>query len=255
MPDLPHSRPDHDSLLVVALAGDDLSGADAAAARAQVAECPGCAQLLEDVRAIAAAAAALPPPRRPRDFRLTEADAARLRPTGWRGLLRRFGDPGFAFTRPLATGLATLGIAGLLLATLAPAFPAGFGSAGAALAPQNESVAAASDATDKSAGSAATSAPGALFEPSASPAAGGPVPAGPTSGPGRSSGVPTASAAPSSAFGTAPSPAADSGGPPAATTGYRDAGGGPSALAILSIGLLATGLGLGALRLIGGRLA
>jgi hypothetical protein len=61
----------------------------------------------------------------PRDFRLTAEDAARLRPgspiarlgtrLGWRGRLRH----GVAtFGRPLGAGLATLGVAGLLIGSL-----------------------------------------------------------------------------------------------------------------------------------------
>jgi hypothetical protein len=118
VPYLPHTRPDHDEALIAQLAMDDLDLRQATDARRLVAECPACAELLEDLRLIASATAALPASSRTRDFRLTEADAARLRPGGWRGLVARFGTPGFAFTKPLATGLATLGIAGLVLAAL-----------------------------------------------------------------------------------------------------------------------------------------
>ncbi len=131
MPYLPHTRPDHDESLIARLAVDDVDPREAGAAQQLVAECPACAELLSDLRAIAAATAALPAPSRTRDFRLTEADAARLRPGGWRGLVARFGTPGFAFTKPLATGLATLGIAGLILASL----PASLGGS-AASAPE-----------------------------------------------------------------------------------------------------------------------
>ncbi len=87
MPYLPHTRPDHDETLIARLAVDDLASDDRDRLRAttQVAECPACAELLADLRTIATAVAALPEPRRTRDFRVTEADAARLRPTGWRG--------------------------------------------------------------------------------------------------------------------------------------------------------------------------
>ena len=93
MPYLPHTHPDHDETLIARLAVDDLASDDRDRLRAttQVAECPACAELLADLRTIATAVAALPEPRRTRDFRLTEADAARLRPTGWRGALARLG--------------------------------------------------------------------------------------------------------------------------------------------------------------------
>lgn len=130
MPAFVHTRPDHDETLIARLAADDLTGQEAVEAHQLVASCPACAQLHADLRSIMAATAGLPAPRRSRDFQLTEADAARLRGTGLRRLLGRFGDPRLAFTRPLATGLVTLGIAGLVLAA-APSFLT-FGAAGAA---------------------------------------------------------------------------------------------------------------------------
>ncbi|HEY2887455.1 MAG TPA: hypothetical protein VGJ17_02485 [Candidatus Limnocylindrales bacterium] len=121
MPALSHLSNDHDETLIARLAAGDLTEAEAAQARALVASCPACAELETDIRSIIAATSGLPAPRRTRDFRLTDADAARLRRTGWRRLLERFGDPRLAFTRPLATGLVALGIAGLVFAS-APAF-------------------------------------------------------------------------------------------------------------------------------------
>ena len=129
MPFLPHVRPDHDETLVARLAADDLATREVLVAKAQVADCPACAELLADLRSIASATARLQGPQRTRDFRLTEADAARLRPAGWRGLLARLGSPDFAFARPVASGLAALGIAGLILASI----PSGFGGSAASL--------------------------------------------------------------------------------------------------------------------------
>jgi hypothetical protein len=74
---------------------------------------------------------ALQTPARRRDYRLTAEDAARLRPSGWRRLLEWLAAPG-STVRPLATGLATLGVIGLLLTSGAPGILSGFGSAGAA---------------------------------------------------------------------------------------------------------------------------
>ncbi len=116
-----HTRADHDETLIARLAADDLTEGEVAHAQQLVGSCPACAELHADLRSIMAATAGLPAPQRTRDFQLTEADAARLRGTGWRRLLGRFGDPRLAFTRPLATGLVTLGIAGLVLASL-PSF-------------------------------------------------------------------------------------------------------------------------------------
>ena len=61
-----------------------LTATERAAAEALVAGCSLCAQLHADLVALGAAARAMPTPARPRDYVLTPADAARLRPTGWR---------------------------------------------------------------------------------------------------------------------------------------------------------------------------
>ncbi len=126
VPTTPASHATHDELLLAAFAaGDDLAPADAARAKALEVDCPSCTALVVDIRDLMAATATLPAPARRRDFRLTDADAARLRPAGWRGLVAAFGDARLAFTRPLAAGLVTAGMAGLLLAItpgiLAPA--------------------------------------------------------------------------------------------------------------------------------------
>lgn len=101
---------------------------------AGLASCAECTALHADLVAIAAAVptAALPP--RPRDFTLTPADAARLRPGGWRRLLAAIGSSRDVVTRPLAIGFTTLGLAGLLVATVPGALPGG----GAASAPVGE---------------------------------------------------------------------------------------------------------------------
>lgn len=112
----PHA--DHDPLVVAALAAGDASGSDHARAEQLVATCADCAELLTDLQAIQAATAALPAPIRTRDFRLSEEDAARLRPSGWRSILAALRSPRLAFTQPLAVGMATLGLVGLLVASL-----------------------------------------------------------------------------------------------------------------------------------------
>jgi len=84
MPAFAHSRPDHDETLVARLAAGDVDERERTTATVQLAACPACAQLHDDLRSIMAATADLPAPRRTRDFELTEADAARLRRTGWR---------------------------------------------------------------------------------------------------------------------------------------------------------------------------
>ena len=124
----------HDRLLVAALAdrgADALTPRERASAEAQVAACRDCATLLADLATLTAAIPTAAMPVRPRDFRLSPADADRLRPSGLRRLIGLIGSSNDAFTRPLALGLTTLGIVGLLVASL-PGALSGFGSAGAA---------------------------------------------------------------------------------------------------------------------------
>ena len=116
MPHLPASHADHDPLAIAAYAAGDATGPELDDALALVAACGDCAALHHDLRAIAAALPALPAPARTRDFRLTPEQAASLRPAGWRRLLAPFAGPRFAFAGPLGAGLATLGLAGFLVA-------------------------------------------------------------------------------------------------------------------------------------------
>lgn len=104
---------DHDAL-VVALDAGDLAVPDRERAERLVASCAGCTTLREDLATIRGALATLPVPARRRDYRLTDDDARRLRPGLWPRLAGWLAAPGSS-VRPLATGLATLGLAGLLL--------------------------------------------------------------------------------------------------------------------------------------------
>src|ERR1035437_831701 len=70
----------HDESLVVRLFGYDVDPAERSRALDLVAGCEECAALYADLGSIATATSALPAPARPRDFTLTPADAARLRP-------------------------------------------------------------------------------------------------------------------------------------------------------------------------------
>ncbi len=110
-----HDR--HDTMLVAALAAGDLAATDRDQAIALTATCTDCATLRDDLIAIARATATVPPPITASglDFRLTPADAARLRPGGWRRFVAAFSAPRAAFTRPLGVGLTTLGLVGLLI--------------------------------------------------------------------------------------------------------------------------------------------
>ena len=126
-----HRAPDHSpaaaaaehAALIVAFDAGDLAGREGDVAATLTSTCPGCASLVADVALLRAATAALPTRPRTRDYRLTDADAARLRPSAWRSLLRWLAAPRSP-VRPLAGGLAVLGIAGLLL-TATPGFLGG----------------------------------------------------------------------------------------------------------------------------------
>lgn len=245
---LAHTGADHDESLIAGLAAGDLDQREAAEARALAAACPACARLEADISSIMAATTALQAPKRSRDFRLTEADAARLRPTGWRRILEPFARPRLAFTRPLAGGLVTLGIAGLILASI----PTGAAPAGEA-ATAGDAAGAAAPALSSQASQqfAPASAYGNLAEPSQAgpvqpqpaasdnrPAAGSVASAAAGSVASAAAGVPPAGAAGSTKSTTSPS----------GSTAVVATGSGVSPLALGSIVLLALGLGLFVLR-------
>ena len=108
----------HDPLVVAAFADRGATGDEADLARAQIATCAECAALHTDLVNLATATLQLPPIERPRDFRLRPVDAQRLRPNLVRRLFGSFGTPRDGFSRPLAAGLTTLGLAGLMLGIL-----------------------------------------------------------------------------------------------------------------------------------------
>ena len=97
--------------------------------------CARCVGLYVDLVALTAALPLSAVPVRPRAFTLTDDDARRLRPPGWRG----GGRPGLGprhRDRPLAVGLTTLGLAGLLL-TAAPTLLGIGGAASSAADPSS----------------------------------------------------------------------------------------------------------------------
>src|ERR1700752_955576 len=109
-----HDR--HDPMLVAALAAGDLAGTDRDQAIALTDTCTTCAALHADLVAIARPTTTVPPPIAfaGRDFRLSPEQAASLRPNGWRRLISLSGLRG-ATTRRIGVGLATIGLAGLLI--------------------------------------------------------------------------------------------------------------------------------------------
>ena len=179
------SHASHDTILVASLADHSLAKSEREAADALVAACASCAALHADLVALTAATRAMPTPSRPRDYTLTPADAARLRPGGWRRWVAAIGTSRDAFSRPLAVGLTTLGLAGLLVATIPSVLQGGGAtSLGGSTPGQRNSegappVANPEIGTDSSLPSPAAAAPSAQPAPAygalASPA---PVPAG-----------------------------------------------------------------------------
>lgn len=238
---IPTSHTEHDPLLVAAFTAGDLGGADRERAELLASRCPDCALLAADLRAIATATAALPPAVRPRDFSLRAEDAARLRRRGWRGLVRAFAGPGSGALKPLATGLTTIGLAGLLLAAM-PTIQIG-GSAAAPGGAGGPAAAASGDlpkSVDTVGGSSASDDPGRenWYSAQSQPPALVPV-AGPAASPLRvDRGVADASAAPDVAQSPQPEiPAPVAPAVPAA-----------SPLVVLSGTFLIVGLGLFGLR-------
>ena len=103
-----------------------------------MAACRDCALLYDDLVALSGATRALPVPLRRRDFTLTTEDAERLRVRGWRRLLTAIGSSRDVFSRPLALGLTTLGLAGLMVATIPSVITGGAASSPTSLEAGND---------------------------------------------------------------------------------------------------------------------
>ena len=130
--DMPTSRSRHDAhdrLLIANLVDRSVDEVERSRAEELLAACRDCEQLYDDLVTLSAATRAMTVPVRPRDFTLTEADAERLRVRGWRRLLGAIGSSRDVFSRPLAMGLTTLGLAGLMVATVPTFFMASGGAA------------------------------------------------------------------------------------------------------------------------------
>jgi hypothetical protein len=166
VPNADHDR--HDQLLIASLLDRSTGGDDRDRGEALVATCADCAALHSDLVLLHEAARALPTPPRPRDFTLSTEDAARLRQTGWRRLIGAFGSTRDAFSRPLAIGLTTLGLAGLLAASI-PGFLSGVAGSPAAV-PTIGQAASGAGANPESVGE-----PKAAPAPSAAPSAAAPL--------------------------------------------------------------------------------
>lgn len=120
---LSHAR--HDLFAIAAAVG----GGDAPPT---VATCPHCGALHRDLLSIRTALRHAWTPMRPRDLRLDALDLARLRPALWRRLLVVIGSSRDAITRPLAIGLTSVGIVGVVLTSTA----SGLGAMASGAAPE-----------------------------------------------------------------------------------------------------------------------
>jgi hypothetical protein len=158
-----------------------IPAADLPSIDAQLAACRECADLHADLLALVSANRALRTPTRPRDYQLSQDDATRLAAGGLAGWLRRIGSPRDRLSRPLAIGLTTLGLVGVLVGTAPSLLPFGSASSAGAAPTSAERVLA-----DKAADSLASAAPSAAGAPAAAlpgAATEAPAYAGPSSAP------------------------------------------------------------------------
>ena len=231
----------HDPELVAAHLDGRLDPGDLERVDAWLAACGACAVLHEDLQDLVLATRALPTPSRPRDFALSPEDADRARSGGWRRLVAAIGSPRDTFSRPLAVGLTTLGIAGLLVANVPSTLT--FGSAGSTTGSAAQMELAAPSAGAAAAG--ASAAP--LYQPNGIDTIGGEPPVDTTAeGPVE----PSRASAPSDAAITksAEPDQRDGSNEAFAQTVPDETNGGPSWLVLGSLALLVVGLTLALLR-------
>lgn len=153
MPASPAHDPRHDPALIAAAVDDTLTPAERAMVDGWLATCAACRGLRDDLAAIATANRQLPTPPRPRDFRITPGDPRAARRATWRELLDWIGSGRDKVTRPLATGLTTLGLVGVLVG-------AGGGLIGSPSVGENKALAPVSGAAGAEATSDVTGAKG-----------------------------------------------------------------------------------------------
>jgi hypothetical protein len=246
-----HDR--HDRFLVAALAAGDLEAQALIDAEELVASCSDCSELLADLRSIAAATAALPLLPRSTDFRLSPETAERLGARGWRGFLVRLADSRFGFSRPLAVGLTTLGLVGVIAGSIPGSMGgASYGSAPVLPAVGNNDSAISSE-RNPAAGAAvppASSVPGAR-QPQASAltvSLGSPAPTSLAPLPTSAAEQDRTSAPPSGAFGgfvaASPPPAKGAEGTSNGLQFSSSGRSGPPPLLVASLVLLLIGLGI-----------
>ena len=235
--DMTTAAPDHashDPLLIAAHLDGTLDAREAIRVHDWLGGCGACITLRSDLAALATATRAMSTPVRPRDFMLTVADAERARGRRWRRALGAIASPRDSFSRPLAIGLTTLGLAGLVVAFIPSASLFGSAtSAGAtgasAGAPQQEM---------SGTGSGPASEVPALVAPNASPLSDASVEGGAQASP------PGGSANDGAGVAGRDSDKQAGGG----RAGFQDPDAGPAILVVVSLVLLLTGSALALLR-------
>jgi hypothetical protein len=113
----PSPHPTHDVELIAGWAAGDLDANERSRAVALVGACPDCATLAADLQAITAAMTTLRygSDTLHRDFRLSAADAERLRSgSGLRRWLRPLAGSSFGFARPLGSIVTAVALVGLV---------------------------------------------------------------------------------------------------------------------------------------------
>jgi hypothetical protein len=243
-----HDR--HDRFLVAALAAGDLEAQALIDAEELVASCADCAELLADLRSIAAATAALPLLPRSTDFRLSPETAERLGARGWRGFLVRLADSRFGFSRPLAVGLTTLGLVGVIAGSIPGSMGGASYGAPALPAVGNDSAISSGRNAAGAAAPPASSVPGAR-QPQASPltvSLGSPAPTSLAPLPTSAAEQDRSSAPPSGAFGgfvaASPPQAKAAEGTSNDLLSSSSGASGPSRLLLASLVVLLIGLGI-----------
>lgn len=114
--------------MVARFAAGDAYPEEVDRARALVESCADCALLADDIRLIAACTAELPPVNRTRDFRLTGADAERLRGSWLERFMRGVAVPRRPMLQPLGGAILAIGLA-LVVVVAIPGIPPISGSA------------------------------------------------------------------------------------------------------------------------------
>jgi hypothetical protein len=171
---VPDDHAGHDRQLVVAFACGDLPIEDISDAQALVSRCRRCAALVDEIARISAATSHdLVAPPRPRDFRLTADDAARLRGGLLGRLMHRLGGPRLQVLQPLAGAAMAVGIVLLVTTAVLPSLSGAGGAAPAALTTVGSAIGddAARDASGGAGAPSAEGVGGAEIAPA------GPVPA------------------------------------------------------------------------------